>query len=549
MLDRPYQTTMHNDIFAAWAAGHRNVGAVLPTGGGKTHVFSGVLKERMKQKPVVAIAHRKELVGQIALALARRGVRHTVIGPTSLVKYCIQYQQQEIGTSFYNPSAGCAVIAVRTLLSRQKSYANWTHNVGTWVLDETHHLLAENEFGKAIDLFSNANGLGVTATMCRADRKGLGRHASGALDTLVEGPGMRDLIDMGYLCDYRIVCPRSDLVMDDTKIGNTGDYTSAALKAAAKRSHIVVDVVANYRKFALGKRTIVFATDIETAVAMAGRFRDDGVRAEVVTGETEDAIRTNIIRKFRDGQLDVLVNVDLFGEGFDVPAIECVMMARPTASYGLYCQMFGRALRILAGKAYGLIIDTVGNFVKHGPPDRERVWSLDGGERRPRARDPNDDVPQTCCTSCSQPYEAWRIACPYCGASPKPADNKSIEHVVGDLVELSPELLKKLRGDVSEALMSPAALRAKMRFAGASELVINSACKQKQGKLDNVATLQACMAWWAHEQAVRGRQEREIDKMFYLMFGTDRLSALTGDSAQCMTLANNIVVAMGGPRL
>lgn len=545
---RPYQKAMVDDIYTAWSAGHRNVLGVLPTGGGKTAIASAILHRELRQKPVVAIAHRKELVGQISLALARFGVSHTVIGPSDLVRYCINYQQQELQTSFYNPTANCAVIAVRTLIARRKTHENWCHGVGTWWMDEGHHVLQGNEWGEAVQMFSNAKGLGVTATPCRADGKGLGRHANGVMDTMVLGPGMRDLIKLGYLCDYRIVCPTSDIHMTDDDIGSTGDYTGAKLKAAAKRSHIVGDVVKTYRRFALDMQTVVFATDIETATDMALRFQADNVRAEVVTGETDPAIRTNLIRRFRSGEIRVLVNVDLFGEGFDVPAIECVIMARPTASYGLYCQQFGRALRILEGKTHGLIVDTVGNVSRHGLPDSEREWSLDSKERRPRAKNADDDIPQKICVACSQPFQAFHTVCPYCGTEPVPAARSSIKEVDGDLHELSPEVLARLRGELRAAMESPEALAARMRAAGAPAVVINSAYKGRTGKLANVTMLQAVMAWWAQAQVELGRTEREIDKLFYLLFGTDRFSALAQDSAGCLSLADRIVNYLGGMR-
>src|SRR3990167_1541566 len=241
--NRQYQTDLHNGVYAAWEQGHQNVGLILPTGGGKSRVMAGILKQEMLKYPVAAIAHRMELVSQIALALARNGVRHCVIGSKDLVKLCVEDQMKELGASFYAPNSRCTVVAVRTLLSRAKAYESWAQNIGMWALDEGHHLLRSNEWGKAIELMKNARGLAVTATMCRADKKGLGRHADGVLDTLVLGQTMRELIDQGYLCDYQIVCADSDLKMMESDVGSTGDYSQAKLKAAAKKSHIVGDAV------------------------------------------------------------------------------------------------------------------------------------------------------------------------------------------------------------------------------------------------------------------------------------------------------------------
>ncbi len=547
MQDRPYQIEMDRNIYDAWNSGHRVVCGVLPTGGGKTHIFSGVLQKDMQHRPVCALAHRKELVGQMSLALARRGVRHNIIGPLELGRFCIQNQIQELGTSFYNPTAACTVVAVKTLLSRYKQHKEWCQNVGTYVLDEGHHALRDNEWGKTIDTFTNARGLLVTATPIRADGKGLGRYADGYVDHLIVGPTMRELINQGYLCDYQIVCPESDIDLHEASIGSTGDYSPQQLKAAARKSHIVGDVVEQYRKWALGKRTIVFATDVETGGDIAHKFKEAGIRAEMVSGNTDATLRNTIIRQFRVGQIDVLVNVDLFGEGFDVPAVECVMFARPTESYGLYCQMFGRALRILPGKLFGLIIDMVGNVRRHNLPDIERVWSINSREKTPRAKRVEDTIEQVICVGCTQPFPAIHTACPYCGTEIMPAGRATLEQVKGDLAFLSPELMAKMREAHRAAMESPESVAARMRKAGLAPAIVGGAYKQKFEKLSGARQLQAVMAWWAKAQVEKGHTEREINKMFYLLFGVDPITAVTASGADCMKLAGRILVAMGAP--
>ena len=238
----------------------------------------------------------------------------------------------------------------------------------------------------AAALFPNSRGLLVTANTERADGKGLGRHADGLADTLVEGPGMRDLINQGYLSDYRIFAPPSDLNLDGVEIGSTGDFKQNQLKLRIKKSHVVGDVVEHYKRLANGKQGITFATDVETATEIAAQFNAAGVPAEAVSAKTPDRLRVEISRRFERGEIKQLVNVDLFGEGYDVPAVEVVSMARPTESFNLFCQQFGRSLRILEGKTGAIIIDHVGNVMRHGLPDAYQAWTLDRREKGKRKK-------------------------------------------------------------------------------------------------------------------------------------------------------------------
>jgi DNA repair protein RadD len=231
-------------------------------------------------------------------------------------------------------------------------------------------------------MFPNARGLGVTATPVRADGKGLGAHHDGVMHHIIEGAGMRDLIQQGFLTDYRIFAPPSDLDLTGVTRAADGDYNKKQLKQRVRRSQIIGDVVAHYLRIAPGKLGLTFATDVETATEIANRYRAAGVPSEVVSAKTPTGQRIEILKRFKRREVMQLVNVDLFGEGFDLPALEVVSMARPTESYGLYCQQFGRVLRPLPGKTVGIIIDHVGNVVRHGLPDKPRRWSLDRREKR-----------------------------------------------------------------------------------------------------------------------------------------------------------------------
>lgn len=331
---RDYQRNVITGATNEWNAGARNVLAVLPTGAGKTVVFAYVIANH--PGAAVAIAHRSELVSQMSLALAREGVRHRVIGPPAIGRTCAALHMSELGRMYVDPGARCAVAGVDSLVRMDKSDP-WFAQVTLWVQDESHHVLADNKWGDACKMFPNARGLGVTATPVRADGKGLGRHADGVMDAMVVGPSMRELIQRGYLTEYRVFAPPSDLDLSQVTTSASGDYSPPKLKAARQQSHITGDVVAHYLRIAKGKLGITFDTDIESAEGTAAAYRAAGVNAQVVSSKTPDALRAAVLRQFRNREVMQLVNVDLFGEGFDLPALEVVSMARPTQSYGLYC--------------------------------------------------------------------------------------------------------------------------------------------------------------------------------------------------------------------
>jgi superfamily II DNA or RNA helicase len=493
------------------------------------------------------IAHRQELVGQISMALSRDGVEHNIIAPIKLIKYLIGEQMSEFKRSFYRPDARAAVAGVDTLLRRKDALRSHLRQTTLWVMDEGHHLVIDNKWGKAVALMPNARGLSVSATPTRTDRIGLGRHAGGVIDVMVQGPTMRDLIAQGYLTDYRIFAPPSDLDLGQVTVSAaTGEYVSQKLKKAVQESHLVGDVVDHYKRIAMGKRGVTFATDVETATEIAVRFREAGVPAEVVSAKTPDHIRNALTKQLATGKLLQLVNVDLFGEGFDLPAIEVVSMARPTMSYSLYVQQFGRALRIIEGKERAIIIDHAGNVVRHGLPDRERIWSLDGGP--PKAERPEDDIPLRYCTECTRPYERFLVVCPYCGHHPVPEDRSAPEFVDGDLYELTPEVLAEMRSAVASADESPEMVRDRMVAAGAPRPAYLGAMARIRDRHDAVAALRESISWWAGYQNWFGRSDRESHKLFYHLFGIDVLTAQTLSRKDTIELAEKINDHLGAMR-
>jgi superfamily II DNA or RNA helicase len=555
---------MEHNIDHAWIV-YKYVLAVLPTGGGKTVIFSNIISRHRGAS--CAIAHRQELVSQISLALAKDGVRHRIIGPPDVVRLCVSIHMAELGVSYYDPSALCAVAGVDTLVRRGDKLRGWLNSVTLVVQDEAHHLLKENKWGKAFDMFPNAKYLGVTATPCRADGKGLGAHCDGVFNTLIQGPGLRDLIRMGYLTDYRVFSPQSDVNVSDVNVSTTtGDYNPAQLKIAVRRSKIVGDVVDHYLRIAPGKLGVTFASDVETATDIARQFNARGVPAEVVSAETPNEQRVAAVRKFKNRELLQLVNVDLFGEGFDLPAVEVVSFARPTMSYGLYCQQFGRALRLLieaalqrrwgeytdaqrwgfiAGskKPCAIIIDHVNNVVRHGLPDRPRKWSLDAREKRSSVKD-EGAVPVRACPKCTGVYERIFKVCPYCGFVPVPAVRTGPEFVDGDLTELDPEVLARMRGEVAKVDMSEAEYRDYLASRYVPRIGQLAGVKRHREHQDAQHALRENIAWWAGYRRAENRPDSESYRLFYFLFGVDVLSAQALGTKESNDLNEKIMEAL-----
>lgn len=518
MILRDYQEAMKADVYGAWNAGHRNVLAVAPTGSGKTALKARIFAEC--KVPAWAIAHRQELVGQISEAIAECGVYHRIIAPSAVVKFCIAQHLKKFGRSFHHNQAPMTVAGVDTLNARSDSLTQSLHQAKIWDIDEAHHVLQNNKWGKAVGLFPNAWGLGVTASPRRCDRRSLGRNKSGVFDHMVIGPTMRDLINRGYLADYRIYGPPQSIDTSQIRVSEaTGEFNQEELRAVAHKSTITGDIVDHYLRLAPGKRGITFAVDVEIAIETAKAFEAKGVPAVAVTAKTNDMLRTAYMERFRAGNILQLVNVDLFGEGLDVPAVECVSMGRPTQSFSLYLQQFGRALRPAPGKTHGIIIDHVGNVKRHKLPDRPQAWSLDDEERGRRKVNPEDLIPITTCLRCHQPFEGTFKACPFCGFVVEPVSRGSPEFVDGDLIEYSPELLAKLGAEIRRIDGEP------YYPVGVPRSAINQAWAARQNAQ---RILRDTIALWAGIQRdVYDRSDSESYRRFYFMFGVDVATAQT----------------------
>lgn len=546
---RSYQVDMVNQIASAWMM-CRNVLAVLPTGAGKTVTLAHIVSNH--RGSALVGAHRKELLDQISIALARVGVRHRVIAPPDVIRAISAKHVEKLGVSYYDANAEVAVASVDSLgtKSNQAVHGKFLARVTLWVMDEAHHVLKKNKWGKALlTLRPDAYGLGVTATPCRADGMGLGAQADGLFHHMCVGPRMRDLIDWGFLTDADVVAPETHIEWAEASVSGKGDLVldRGAGKVAVRKSGIVGDTVENYKRFAAGMLTVVFASDLDTAADIAARFRADGISAEVVDGETPGPIRDGIIRRFAAGAVRVLVNVDLFGEGFDLPAIECVIMARKTLSFSLYAQQWGRALRLLIGedlmriwdtltveqrlayiqastKPKALIIDQVGNLIHfRGPPTSVSNWTLARSDRGSRG---NDGVlAMRACTSCCKHYERFYPKCLHCGAEQEvaPSARRSIETVEGDLAMLDPDVLRAMELAVAAAVPSDAEVRQRILEKFGNDLALRAAVVRNREHRESAQALVHAMSWWAGDQGIT--DVRAIQRKFWTVFGIDMLSA------------------------
>src|SRR5579863_328174 len=555
---RDFQLAIKDGVYRAWAEPNVfNVMPVAPTGSGKTVIVGAIVTEFAR--PTVAIAHRQELVGQMSLALNRERVPHGIIAPKAVQRQIIALHHDTHGYSCYAYRADVRVAGVDTLPNHDIK-DRWLSAVELAVQDEGHHVLRDNKWGKAMAMFPNARGLFPTAHAVRADRQGLGRTADGLVDRLVIGPNCRELINRGFLTDYRLLCPSTDIDFSTVPIGTTGDYSLPKLRAVTHSSNrIVGDVVRHYLKYAGGKLGVTFAVDIEAASELANAYNAAGIPAQVITAKTPLAVRGQYMRQFRNRALLQLVSVDCLGEGVDVPAIEVISMVRKTASFQLYAQQFGRALRIMvseeanavwhtytdeqrlafieaSGKPKAIIIDHVGNCMFHGLPDVPQEYSLERWESKSRRN--SDAIPLRACAQCMQPYERYRVACPYCGYQPELAGRGTPEQVEGDLVELDPSVLKAIRGEVNK-IDGPC-------YPPTSQPdYVQKAVRRNHAERQEVqGVLRSIMALWGGWRKHMGESEREQQKRFYLTFGVDVITAQTLGAKEAGELAARITAQL-----
>ncbi|MBL4616753.1 MAG: DEAD/DEAH box helicase [Robiginitomaculum sp.] len=430
---RNYQQNGVDNIRNSYLAGFSAPLFVLPTGGGKTVVFCHVAeKTSQRGKNVLILVHRVELLRQTSKALTKSGVKHGLINPK------------------YTPDlfAPVQVASVQTLVRR----LNRIEDPDLIIIDEAHHANA-GSWKKIIEAYPNAKILGVTATPCRGDGRGLGIDAGGVFDDLVLGPQIDELIDEGHLVKPIVYAPPKRIDLSDVKIVR-GDYDVTQISTIVDKPKITGDAVQHYMKLCPGAPAVAFCVSVKHAENVAEEFRLKGYRAYSVDGSMDDDVRSRILNGLGNGTVDVVTSCDLISEGTDIPAIGCAILLRPTNSTGLYLQQVGRALRTSDGKSHAIILDHVGNVLNHGLPDDEREWTLEGKKKRKRkASDDEENIRVQQCQECFIVHEP-APKCPSCGFV-APIRESIPDQVDGELTKITSEqkkIIKKQRSrEVSKA--------------------------------------------------------------------------------------------------
>lgn len=409
---RPYQQSLIDGGREAYRQGKRSVLFCLPTGGGKTITASTIVHGAAQRKNTVWwLCHRRELVAQASRTFYDLGIPHGTV------------QQGHVS----NPRASVQVGSIQTIANR----ADELPSPDLIIFDEAHHIGAAS-WSALFDRYPAARILGLTATPWRLDGQGLGHW----FEAMIEGPTVAELIEAGSLSPYRYFAPSKP---DLTGIGVTGgDYQRGALASAMARPQIVGDAITHYQTLCPGKRAVAFAAGIDNSKQISAQFNAAGIPAEHVDGSMSAEQRDAAVERFKAGRTLVLSNADLFGEGFDVPAIEAAILLRPTKSLSLHLQQCGRALRPMPGKV-AVILDHAGNIDHHGLPDDVREWDLADREKRKKR-----DAAEVSVRQCKQCFFVFRPApkCPGCGHVVGPTA-REIEVVEGRLEEVRREREKR----------------------------------------------------------------------------------------------------------
>ncbi len=389
---RPYQQQLIDDVRSSMCRGHKAVVAVLGCGGGKSVIQGSIAKQATdKGKRVLFLVHRKELCQQITNTFKTVGVDMNL----------------------------CDVSMVQTASRRLGKLPSYD----LVITDEAHHSTA-NTYRKIYDHYANVVRLGFTATPIRLNKGGLGE----VYTDLITSVSTKWLIENGYLAPYKYYSVK---LADASGLHTVaGEYRQDEVKELMEHKEIYGDTVKQWKKLAEGKKTIVYCASVEAAKKTAEKFSEDGYSCVALDGKTAKNEREGAIMRFRSGEVRILCNCELFGEGLDVPDCECVVLLRPTQSLTLHIQQSMRSMRYMPNKT-AIIIDHVGNCYRHGLPDDEREWSLEPKHKQ------ESIVKIRECKQCFAVYSPALAKCPYCGAEAtreiRKTDKKTIEI---DLVEL-----------------------------------------------------------------------------------------------------------------
>ena len=345
---RSYQQDIEQKVFDAWRQCHSAM-VQMPTGTGKTHLLASVIYDWLKEaehKSVWIVAHRRELVEQIEETVARYGI---------------------------TPKDGIVKVLSIQWLSRHFDDMK-DERPSLIVIDEAHHALA-GTYKELWRHYPEAKKLGMTATPCRLNRKGF----TDLFEVLITSDGIADFIKQGWLSPFDYVSIRSNsedqrLIDGLEKRGADGDFQVKEMDKVLNRRPTIERLYESVRQYAHGKKGIVYAVSISHARNITSYYKEHGMNAVAIDSKTPAKLRKEMVEDFRQGKIKVLVNVDVFSEGFDCPDVEFVQMDRPTLSLAKYLQQVGRGLRKTEGKETCMLIDNVGLYRLFGLPTAYRDW-------------------------------------------------------------------------------------------------------------------------------------------------------------------------------
>ena len=352
---RPYQSNHKKEIYQAWDDGYRSVMLQMPTGTGKTHLFVSIIKDfqtHINQCRVLVLAHRDEILNQIC--------------DTLYYKYgvpCGKIDRSNHSVEHNN----ILVASVQTMVKRLNVYED---NFDLIVVDEAHHTKATS-YKSIIKHFPSAKVLGVTAWPYRLSGDGFGKE----YDKLILSETIKEYIKQGYLSDIKYL--PTDIVIhncDSITIGATGDYENEVLFKYMDNPLVYTTIIDAYNKYAKNKKGIVYTINQKHNLNLQKCFKEKGIPSAAIDSKTPSEERKKMVEQFKNSEINVLCNVDIFGEGFDCPDVDFILLARPTKSLSLYLQQVGRGLRKTGNKDSVLIIDCVGSFTRFGLPTKERDW-------------------------------------------------------------------------------------------------------------------------------------------------------------------------------
>lgn len=406
---RQYQNKGVDGVGAAVAAGAKRPLLVLPTGGGKTSIAAHLIHLYVEAGLfVMFLAHREELISQCSARLDSQGIAHGII---------------KAGNRRVN-SHPVQVASVQTLVLRVRpkeeeipgsleQLARLQYKADIIIVDEAHRALAST-YVECFQAFPSAMVLGLTATPIRSDGRGMGD----LFDSLVLCSSPEELTELGYLVPSRVYTTPLEPDFAKMKV-KMGEFDKKAVEQAMNNAKLVGDIYAQWKIHASTRQTVIFASSCAHGKSILEVFLANGERAAYLDGETPAEERAAIGAGILGGEIQVVINMGVYTEGWDCPPVSCVQIARPTKSLALYLQMAGRGLRPLPGedgwprerwperkKRDCILIDHGGNTMRHGLISETRAWTLDG--ETPKVR-PNLKT----CFQCKAIHDQYK--CPECG--------------------------------------------------------------------------------------------------------------------------------------